>query len=854
MASAQVNGYRPAVAEQHEQAAFYDQWLQLKEAVLADKHARFRLPAAVRQRLQSAVAPSSTSNYASTLQLPGLSNAQSREQAMLNSSQGAATAFLGNAQAFSQNASTASGTVAPRSGIDPVLLTKSEDLIRAEIQLKRQRIERQLKDAAEQRRHTPFFKNQEDMAPLIGLVETFEKALELVRPISGLKPPANAQTTASDSFDENSYYSSQANDWSSEEGSPNKRSEATGLASSAPPSKQHPVHVEHDDKQHRPLHNLDQHESETLYDAEREDSEEYSPPDANAFSGPDADADAMDLDDGKYTPMWVSPCVPLLSNGADSSEFVPQDANVPSPQATVITNHLSQVAAPQPARVSPHTLAKPPGLTQSQTSYPSAANTQLPASPHAYQSSSAYRQHFESDDSTTSPRNSTQTSPVGAFKKQRGKGKKRKREADREAKEARKNRPKPSAPSPEPYIKPEPVSPQPFAAPPALQPSRTRPYQLPPDVEVVSGPRAYYHEPPPHPPNMHYGMDGVSSPTVIRVSSPSVYARPRRDDQDLRRVASLHAAHRPVSPTARAASPAGYRTVSQPFPERGARYGEEVMRTPQVQYVRSERSVTPPHLRAAREGPASMMAPPPPPARRIVVDQYGNRYYANEPETQPRMSVAPQLRPESELMYERAPSRQPVAYASQLALNAYEDEHGMRMPPPPPPVRRVVEQAEIAPIDYRTYRQREYSRAPEPQYYREEPAGPIYVRDAPGPRASVYPPESAPAGVYAPRAYSVRPEMEPVRYMSRQPSMAPQGDYARVAEIGGRAATMAPPPAPMRAVSVVPGSEYGRPVEMRYSYGSQGAGPYAAPGPRYGEEAREIYVDQYGREVRRVGY
>lgn len=547
-----------------------------------------------------------------------------------------------------------------------------------------------------------------------------------------------------------------------------------------------------------------------------------------------------------------------LSDDIDSSEFVPQEAHIPSPQAPVVTTHLTQLAAPQPARVSPLTMVKPPGLNQSQTSYPSAPT--LPASPYAYQSTSSYRQQFESDDSTTSPRNSAQTSPAGAFKKQRGKGKKRKREADREAKEARKSRPKPSAPSPEPYIKPEPVSPLPFAAPAALQSSRARPYQLPPDVEIVTGPRqAYYQEPPPpHPPAGHYGMDAISSPTVIRVSSPAGYARPRRDDQDLRRVASLHAAHRPMSPMARISSPAGYRTVSQPFPERAPRYGEEAMRTPQMQYMRSERSVTPPHLRAAREGPVPMMAPPPPPpARRIVVDQYGHRYYANESEPQPRMSVAPQLRPEIESMYERAPSRQSVMYASQSAHSVYEDEHGMRMPPPPPPVRRVVEQAEGAPTDYRAYRQREYSRAPEPQYYREEAAGPVYIRDAPGPRASVYPPESATPVGYAPRAYSVHPEMEPVRYMSRQPSMAPQADYIRVAETGGRASTMAPPPAPMRAVSVVPGPEYGRPVDMRYSYGSQGVGGYAAVGPRYGEEAaapREIYVDQYGREVRRVGY
>jgi hypothetical protein len=299
MSSAQVNGYRPAVAEQHVQAAFYDQWLQLKEIVLADKHAHFKLPAAVRQRLQPPAGPSSTASYATASQLPGLFNASSSEQTMHNPSYGAVDAArLGNAQAFLQNTSTATGTTVTKSGIDPVLLTKSEDLIRAETQLKRQRIEKQLKDTADQRRHTSFFKNQEDMAPLINLTETFEKALELVKPISGLKPPANAQTAASDSFDENSYYSSQANDWSSEEGSP-KNKAATGPASSAPLSKQHPVGVEHHDKQHQSSQTLEHHDTEALYDAEREDSEEYSPPDANAFSGPDVDADAMDLDDGK---------------------------------------------------------------------------------------------------------------------------------------------------------------------------------------------------------------------------------------------------------------------------------------------------------------------------------------------------------------------------------------------------------------------------------------------------------------------------------------------------------------------------------------------------------------------------
>ncbi|KAI5238193.1 hypothetical protein E4T43_07603 [Aureobasidium subglaciale] len=865
MAVTQMNGYQPVVAEQHVQAAFYNQWLQLRDSVLADKHPRFKLPAAVRQRLQPLAESPSAPNYSSASQLPGLSNGSSREQSMLRSAQGAAATRLGNAQAFSQNTTTAVGTVAPRSGIDPVLLTKSDDLIRAEIQLKRQRIERQLKDAADQRKHTAHFKNQEEMAPLADLTETFEKALELVKPLSGLKVSANAQAAASDSFDENSYYSSQANDWSSQEGSPKKKAEAssasqqaTGLASSVPLSQKYPAAIERHDKQHHPsVQAFDQHETEALYDAEREDSEEYSPPDANAFSGADGDADAMDLDDGKSHFHVFD--MARLSVDTDSSEFVPQDAHIPSPQAPIVTNRLTRLAAPQPARVSPLALTKPPGLDHSQTSHPSATNNQQPASPHAYQSSSAYRQQFESDDSTTSPRNSTQTSPAGAFKKQRGKGKKRKREADIQALKARKNRPKHVAPSPEPYIKPEPVSPPPFAAPAILRPVRTRPYQLPSDVEIVSGPRpSYYQES--APPSMHYAIDGVPSPNDMRVSSPGVYARPRRDDQDLRRVASLHAAHRPASPMVRMSSPANFRTVSQPFPQGASRYGEGGLRTPQVQYMRSERSVTPPHLRAVREGHATIMAPPPPPpVRRIVMDQYGNRYYANDVEAHSRTSVAPQLRPEAEMMYERAPSRQSVVYASQPS-HVYEDEHGLRMPPPPPPppVRRVMEQTEGGPTDYRAYRQREYSRAPEAQYYRDEAAGPVYIREAPGPRASVYPPEANAGGAYAPRGYSVHPEMEAARYMSRQASMAPQADYVRVAETGGRAPTMAPPAAPMRAVSVVPGSEYGRPVEMRYSYGSQGAGSFAGAGQGYGEEGlaapREIYVDQYGREVRRVGY
>jgi hypothetical protein len=487
------------------------------------------------------------------------------------------------------------------------------------------------------------------------------------------------------------------------------------------------------------------------------------------------------------------------------------------------------------------------------------------------QSSSAYRQQFESDDSTTSPRHSTQTSPTGPLKKQRGKGKKRRR--DLPEKVSRKTRNKPAVPSPEPYIKPEPVSPPPpsFAA---LQPSRSR--QYPSDVQVLAAPqRSYYQD---APPPVHYVQESaVASPNSIRHSSPAIYARPRRDDQDLRRVASFHAAHRPISPAPSSSATNTYRTVSQPYLERSSRYPEEAYRVPlapQTQYLRSERSITPPHLRAARDPPMSGMLPrppPPPSVRRIVVDQYGNRYYANESD---RMSVAPQLRPEPEIIYERAPSRrQSVAYSNHPApqQNGYEDEHEhtMRMPPPPP-VRRVLEQQpDSAPTDYRVYRQRDYSRAPDPQYYRQDPTGPVYIRDAPAPAHSfgtcVYPPET-----HAPRAYSVRPEVEPVGYMSRQPSMVPpQTEYLRMMPESSRGSTMAPPPlhsahSHMRAVSVIPAASNEYMTDQRYTAPAPAplhASSTPGPGLRYVEEVgptpappREIYVDQYGREVRRVGY
>lgn len=929
VASAPVNGHKPAAGDQDAQAVFYEQLLQLRDAVLSDQHPRFKLPVSVKEKLHSANVATPNSSSGSFSQLPGLTNgfatiAQPNTIPPTHNDNTDTANGARNASAFAQNRGLApsagtSTSLKPQtsSGIDPIFLTKSDDLIRAETQLQRQRIERHLQDTVNQRMHGQRNRDDEQSAYLMDVSETLQKAQEIVKPISGLHPPVSVQNAASDSFDENSYYSSQVNDWSSESAHSRKEeaaaadsqaphvvvdavqaiSKPNGLASSASLSKNHPSKIEHLDKQghpsslyHEPTsydheNNFYATETEGVYDAEREDSEEYSPPAAEAFSGADGDADAddaMDLDDGEHIDDCLYPTT--LKHPSDSSEFVPEEPDMPSMQVPVVTNRLTHIAAPQPARVSPLAVSKLPGLGQAhhpqeyptdrygRLAYPATHPAPMPVA-HAHPT---FGQTSEED--STSPRQSVQTSPAGQAKRnKRTNKKKRKREAEAATK-ARKHREKRMAISPEPYIKPEPVSPPPMSGMADIQPARIRPHaQLPPDVEIVSPqdfrPRqVYYQEPPP--PSAHpYGYTNVQSPNVIRVASPAAYSRPRRDDQDLRRVASLHAAQRPTSPQAQTYSPvAPYRTMSHSYAERQApsalRYAEQVTRPPTVQYIRSERSMSPPQVRVVRDAyaqrmhtPAAMPPPPPPPARKIVVDQYGNRYYANEAEAElppapaPRMSVAPQPRPELDSPYERAPSRATsVFYAPRPAQGMFEDEGPLRMAPPP--IRRVTMQPETEAPDYRSYRQRDYSRAPEPQYYREE-AAPVYAREPmpppppPAHRASAYPPDPAASGAYIPRAYSVRPEVEPVRYVTRQPSMAPQAEYA--------------PPPPMRAVSVMPGSEYSaRPTEVRYEYG-QAPPQYPPPPTRYVDEGamrasvapqmRQVYVDQYGREVRQVqGY
>ena len=102
------------------------------------------------------------------------------------------------------------------SGIDPIFLTKSDVLVRAEIQQKRQRIERALEEQIHQKRKQ---KNVDQEAlPDFNATEVLRKAQELVKPVKTYeKSRANGAASSSDSFDEKTFYSSQVESTTTEE-------------------------------------------------------------------------------------------------------------------------------------------------------------------------------------------------------------------------------------------------------------------------------------------------------------------------------------------------------------------------------------------------------------------------------------------------------------------------------------------------------------------------------------------------------------------------------------------------------------------------------------------------------------
>ena len=102
---------------------------------------------------------------------------------------------------------------------DPIFLTKADVLVKAEAKQKRQRLEHSLEEQVQQKKammkHRTF---DQDALPQFDVAEAFKKARESVKPLLRRHEIGRqAGATSTDSFDENTFYSSQMTESSSTE-------------------------------------------------------------------------------------------------------------------------------------------------------------------------------------------------------------------------------------------------------------------------------------------------------------------------------------------------------------------------------------------------------------------------------------------------------------------------------------------------------------------------------------------------------------------------------------------------------------------------------------------------------------
>ena len=290
-----LNGNGVVPAEVQREADFLKSLLQVRDEVFAGKHPRIRLPAKVLEQVAPRPPQTAPPARPPTNGTPnGASAAQlfpPRPESSLQHFP-APNAFASPAAHGSRPFSAKSAS----SGIDPVLLTKSDHLIRAELQLKRQQLERALKDQMDKKGRV----HDEDRE-VLDVENLLAEAQKLVKPVSGLRVSA-ANSDAAESFDENSYYSSKADSWSSDEVDRNqnnadaaepftlqgKRSANVAQLTAPKPNKAkhvEPTVIDLDEEPYEPADDLEIYEPEPATAHEDAEESDYSPPPAELGLG-----------------------------------------------------------------------------------------------------------------------------------------------------------------------------------------------------------------------------------------------------------------------------------------------------------------------------------------------------------------------------------------------------------------------------------------------------------------------------------------------------------------------------------------------------------------------------------------
>ncbi|KAI3545495.1 hypothetical protein CABS03_08985 [Colletotrichum abscissum] len=772
----------------------YERIVQFRDAILAGSHSKIKVPAQLASQT-STPAIASSSNPSTPAKETNGSTAQVYQagnlQSFATNTPQASLPGLGNPPPANANLPARPFVGSGKTEINPIFLQKSDDLIKAEIQLQRQRLERALRDEVDQRRASMKASAQSEPLADFDLSDVLSKALTLVQAaapssVNATLAAANI-SAASDSVDENSYYSSQVNSPDSSHRSSRGGNDAevtaqTQKASTTGQPFEDQAQVQAKQKTQAGLQSSRLHASAThqpqgqaLSSNPSQSRPVPSRPDAAPeFSRYPSVGTTQRMDMGDNTGLSTSgggsgntsrseeSGVMDLDDSADRS--VPAAgqqqlresmlARQPSPLIQVRAHNISPLA-PQPSHVSPLAMARGQAADAQDLTIPQGTTAQVAA--------------LRNEPNIIS---SPDSSPQGGRSGEKRKGKKKKngKRAARQAPD-------------EPYIKPEPRSPSPMNAPSFIRPQKRQrrqgdeePRYTQPERqfsrsyrEEGAAPMYDTQEYRPRPASQAaaigdygYGREYIEEPRVIsgaeyvrHVPSPGVYA--------------VHATPSEVYAT----SPASVDRYGRE-PARYYRDGYEVTRISTRPMTDRARSRSP----IMRERASPLMGPPKAPSGRVVVDPAtGRRYY--EPSTVVRQSVAPSpLRPgEPEVIYERAPIRAESRRPGPPPRD--DDVLYQRTSPVYAAPRRVVTQPEYVADPQRIYRQREYSTRP------MAPPGQEFI-PARGDMEQRRIIEEAPRE-YMMRATTARPAETAVRYelpreygrvQSVRPEQIPIQDYA----------------------------------------------------------------------------
>ncbi|KAK0619854.1 hypothetical protein B0T14DRAFT_520034 [Immersiella caudata] len=854
----------PLTADELHEVQQYKKLMQFRDEVVAGSHPRIKathLLGKPASTLASAPLQKGTAKMPKNGDSRAKDNSQFFQANLQRPSVNASTNLpgLGNLSGPPSGPSKQVATGKPE--INPVLLEKSEDLIKAEMQLHRQRLERDLRTQIEQRRasHKASMQASEQLAEF-DVADVMARAMVLVE-ANAAQPTddtaANAEAS-SDSFDDNTFYSSHHDTPSSQMASrlPNESEDEEmrdgspyepelDVEPAAPAGLQQnllqSVFFQHNLGSSTPGFTaaLSQSARATVPGFSSEATSSSQPyrhllP-AGVISSQESGTGSRSEDSGNTGKEQAADSRDLSSVNKRLLGQAHQAMGYR--ESPVVRSHDLSPIAPQPAHLSPLAVARQRPLVRSDTDTRRGTPAQVAA---------LRKQHS----AATSP----DSSPQGS-KAERKKLKKKKKKAERLAAEA-------SAASP--YIKPEPRSPSPLTAVPDSRPSkRQRQSNQQPSDFGYDGSR--YGQPisiddnyqDRYPPRVqreervvgYERIDEAGRREVdpILVDSPQ-YQRVYYDEP--RSAASV----RQGLPD----SPHVYETQYAPREARSMRPVSMVERSqdPALYYdarPASRTSMRPTAYRTQSQSPITyernVQAMPPPRAApaRIVVGSFGREYIEPpRPATIIREGAAPDYRVvESNRIYERAPPHRAVSRRPDL----YEDDPVVYRPASPAYgiPRRVITQPEYATPEHRIYRETPMA-----------PPGPPGEYISSRPRLE----SRAPVAEYPlARATSVRPPIEPARYdgasdFERRPVEDRSHEYLEI-----RSASVRPPPGVRYEVPVAYerriGDEYAsvrpasvRPAEtIRYEIGY---------GSRIGSvrpemSAREYALPEGRREVMQPG-